>query len=92
MTVITKDEVRKLAKIAAIKVAEDEVDELTQEIHAVLTYVSSLKEVPQGQGIEMPRTINRMRSDVTQPFDAEVLLENAPQREGPFFVVPIIKQ
>lgn len=92
MTRITKDDVRKLARISAIEISEGELDGLTKHLEAVLQYASSLSEVAQmpHPTVDLLHTVNRIREDQSQSFDTECLLEVAPEREGNFFVVPVI--
>lgn len=102
MIIISADDVRKLAQISAIQISENEIESLTQELRAVLAYASSLQNVPDAiadgaiadgsvcQGSQLFSTINVVRPDLTESYNAEVLLERAPEREGNFFVVPVI--
>ncbi len=92
MTLITKDDVRKLARISAISFSEDELDSLTKHLQDVLQYASSLKELAQNNGetVDLLHTVNRTREDEAEAFDTECLLKSAPEHEGNFFVVPVI--
>jgi aspartyl-tRNA(Asn)/glutamyl-tRNA(Gln) amidotransferase subunit C len=99
VALITPDDIRKLAKIAALEVHEDEITVLAQELEAVLTYASSLKEIASGQytipglpeqAVSLPRPVNITRPDTSSSFNSEVLLEAAPEREDNYFVVPVI--
>ncbi len=92
MAIITTDDVRKLAKISAIHIEESELENLTEQLGAVLTYASSLKDAARTVS---PKTallsaVNITREDIPQPYNTTLLLEQAPQREGDFFVVPVI--
>lgn len=78
-----------------ILIPEQEAQELAPDIESVLTYASSLQEVAQAyQELTLQSgNINRMRDDQVIPTPAQPLLDQAPLREGTFFVVPkIIKQ
>ncbi len=84
--------VRRIAKLARIRVSEDEVMLLQTELNAILGYVEQLNEVdvagiaPLSGGAQMAM---RLRDDVVTDGDiAEQILANAPDRAGPFFAVP----
>ena len=84
--------VRRIAKLARIRVDETEVATLQTELNAILGYVEQLNEVdvegvtPLSGGALMAM---RQREDiVTDGGIAEKILANAPDREGPFFAVP----
>jgi aspartyl-tRNA(Asn)/glutamyl-tRNA(Gln) amidotransferase subunit C len=84
--------VRRIAHLARIAVAEDEVEHLKDEINAMLDFVEQLSEV-NVEGVAPMTSVTPMemkkRPDVvTDGGDAEAILKNAPAREGNFFVVP----
>lgn len=95
MEKITREELLKLAQISQIHVQEHEIDSLIEDISAVLSYASSLKEIALAarERYPLPKNSAVMRDDVVVPSNSELILQNAPEREGNFFVVPrIIKQ
>jgi len=84
--------VRRIAKLARIRVDEAEVATLQSELNAILGYVEQLAEVdvtgvePLSGGAQMAM---RLREDVVSDGDiAEAVLANAPDRTGLFFAVP----
>jgi aspartyl-tRNA(Asn)/glutamyl-tRNA(Gln) amidotransferase subunit C len=84
--------VRRIAKLARIRVEETEVATLQTELNAILGYVEQLNEVdvagviPLSGGAQMAM---RLREDVVSDGEmAEQILANAPDREGRFFAVP----
>jgi aspartyl-tRNA(Asn)/glutamyl-tRNA(Gln) amidotransferase subunit C len=84
--------VRRIAHLARIAVAEDEVEHLRGEINAILAFVEQLSEVDV-EGVEpmtsvMPMQMKRRHDVVTAGDDEDAILHNAPAREGDFFVVP----
>jgi aspartyl-tRNA(Asn)/glutamyl-tRNA(Gln) amidotransferase subunit C len=84
--------VRRIAHLARIAVADDEVEHLGGEINAILAFVEQLQEV-NVEGVEPMTSVTpmemRKRPDVvTDGGDAEVVLKNAPQRQDDFFLVP----
>jgi aspartyl-tRNA(Asn)/glutamyl-tRNA(Gln) amidotransferase subunit C len=84
--------VRRIAKLARIRVDDAEVETLQGELNAILTYIEQLGEVnvdgiePLSGGAQMAL---RSRADVlTDGGFAEKILANAPDRVGEFFAVP----
>jgi aspartyl-tRNA(Asn)/glutamyl-tRNA(Gln) amidotransferase subunit C len=84
--------VRRIAKLARIRVDDAEVATLQSELNAILGYVEQLGEVnvdgiePLSGGAQMAL---RQREDVLTDGDlAEKILANAPDRVGQFFAVP----
>jgi len=84
--------VRRIAHLARIAVAEEEVEHLRGEINAILAFVEQLSEVNVA-GVEPMTSVTPMRMKkrpdvVTDGENADAILKNAPAREGNFFVVP----
>jgi aspartyl-tRNA(Asn)/glutamyl-tRNA(Gln) amidotransferase subunit C len=84
--------VRRIAKLARIRVEEGEIPGLSAELNGILGYVEQLNEVnvdgiePLSGGAQMAM---RLRDDLLTDGDiAEAILANAPERIGPFFAVP----
>jgi aspartyl-tRNA(Asn)/glutamyl-tRNA(Gln) amidotransferase subunit C len=89
---VDADTVRRIAHLARMAVAEDEVEPLRGELNAILAFVEQLSEVDV-VGVEPMTSVTPMamkkRSDVvTDGGDADAVLRNAPAREGNYFVVP----
>jgi aspartyl-tRNA(Asn)/glutamyl-tRNA(Gln) amidotransferase subunit C len=89
---VDSDTVRRIAHLARIAVADDEVEHLRGEINAILSFVEQLSEVDV-EGVEPMTSVTPMvmkkRADVvTDGGDADAVLQNAPAREGNYFVVP----
>jgi len=84
--------VRRVARLARIAVADDEVPHLRQELNAILAFVEELGGVEVADVPPMTSVIPtrmKMREDVvTDGGDVEAVMANAPAREGDFFVVP----
>jgi aspartyl-tRNA(Asn)/glutamyl-tRNA(Gln) amidotransferase subunit C len=84
--------VRRIAHLARVAVADDEVEHLRGEINAILAFVEQLSEVSV-EGIEpmtsvTPMAMKKRKDTVTDGSDADAVLRNAPAREGNYFVVP----
>jgi aspartyl-tRNA(Asn)/glutamyl-tRNA(Gln) amidotransferase subunit C len=89
---VDADTVRRIAHLARIKVADDEIEHLQGELNAILAFVEQLAEVNVA-GVEPMTSVTPMqmkkRADVvTDGGDVEAVLANAPAREGDFFLVP----
>jgi len=82
----TREEVKKLAALARITVADAELEKFTGEFDAILAYVGQLEklDLPKGEGGKPPLR-NVMRAD-GEPHTAglytEKLAEQFPAREG----------
>ena len=84
--------VRRIAHLARIAVAEDEVDHLKGELNAMLSFVEQLAEV-NVEGVKpmtsvTPMTMKKRADIVTDGGIAEDIVGNAPMSEDNFFLVP----
>jgi len=90
--VVDAETVRRVAHLARVAVAEDEVEHLRGELNAMLAFVERLAEVDVA-GVEPMTSVTpmamKMRQDrVTDGGIADDVMANAPAREDYFFVVP----
>ena len=84
--------VRRIAHLARIAVAADEVEHLQNELNAILAFVEQLAEVDV-EGVEPMTSVTpmrmKMREDVvTDGGIAADIVKNAPATEDNFFLVP----
>lgn len=89
---VDAETVRRIARLARIAVAEDEVEHLQGELNAMLAFVEQLSEV-NVEGVEPMTSVTpmamKMRADeVTDGGNAEAVLANAPQSDDGFYLVP----
>ena len=89
---VDADTVRRVAHLARIAVADDEVAGLQSELNAILAFVEQLGEV-NVDGVEPMTSVTpmamKMREDqVTDGGIPDAIIQNAPAREDHFFVVP----
>ena len=89
---LTKDDVRKIAYLARIRVPDAALAPLAGELNNIIGWVEQLAEVdtdgvrPMTSVVEMTA---RQRPDVVNDGnDPERVLANAPDREGNFYTVP----
>jgi len=93
---ISKEQVKRIAHLARLALAPDQLDAYTRELSVILDYIDQLKAVDT-DGIE-PRARfltceNMFREDeVRTSLPVESALANAPQIEGRFFRVPGVKR
>jgi aspartyl-tRNA(Asn)/glutamyl-tRNA(Gln) amidotransferase subunit C len=84
--------VRRIAHLARIAVAEDEVEHLRSELNAMLAFVEQLSEVDV-TGVEPMTSVTpmamKMRTDVvTDGGIVEQIMQNAPETDDNYFLVP----
>jgi aspartyl-tRNA(Asn)/glutamyl-tRNA(Gln) amidotransferase subunit C len=84
--------VRRIARLARIAVADDEIEHLKGELNAMLAFVEQLSEVDI-VGVEpmtsvMPMKMRQRADQVTDGGIAAGILANAPARQDDFFTVP----
>jgi aspartyl-tRNA(Asn)/glutamyl-tRNA(Gln) amidotransferase subunit C len=89
---VDADTVRRVAHLARISVAEDEVENLRGELNAILAFVEQLGEV-NVESVEPVTSVTpmarKMREDVVNDGGiADDIIANAPAHEHHFFVVP----
>jgi aspartyl-tRNA(Asn)/glutamyl-tRNA(Gln) amidotransferase subunit C len=89
---VDADTVRRIARLARIAVAENEVPHLRGELNAMLAFVEQLSEV-NVEGVEPMTSVTPMemkkRPDVvTDGGIPDDIVRNAPATEDHFFLVP----
>ena len=83
---------RRIARLARLKLSDDEIQLYTGQLARILGYMDQLEAVDTS-GVEplaQPLSLtNVLREDVPRPgIGPDVALANAPEREGCFFRVP----
>jgi aspartyl-tRNA(Asn)/glutamyl-tRNA(Gln) amidotransferase subunit C len=89
---VDADTVRRIAHLARIAVAEDEVEHLRGELNAILAFVEQLSAV-NVDGVEpmtsvIPMEMKKRADRVTDGGIRDDVLKNAPATEEGFFLVP----
>lgn len=84
--------VRRIARLARIKVSEEEAKGLEKELSGILDWVEQLNEVDVS-GVEpltrvVPIELKKREDKVTDGDKVDDILKNAPMSEDGFFVVP----
>ncbi|CCB64365.1 Asp-tRNA(Asn)/Glu-tRNA(Gln) amidotransferase subunit GatC [Hyphomicrobium sp. B1] len=84
--------VRRIARLARIKVSDEEAKGLEKELSGILDWVKQLDEVDTSAVEPMTRVVDqklKMRDDVVTDGEiADQITANAPMAEDNFFVVP----
>jgi aspartyl-tRNA(Asn)/glutamyl-tRNA(Gln) amidotransferase subunit C len=89
---VDADTVRRIAHLARIAIADNEVEHLRGELNAMLAFVEQLQEVNVA-GVEPMTSVTPMamkkRADVVNDGGiVEDIVRNAPASEDNFFLVP----
>ena len=91
---LTPDVVRRVARLARLKLDDSEVAKLATELSQVLHYVDQLNEVDSASVEPMAHAIeftDVFRVDEPRPsLPREAALSNAPKSDGKYFLVPPI--
>jgi len=87
-----KKSLLKLGKLARISISDDKLNNLSKDLNSILEFVDQLKEIKTDQVDPTSNSLNQkleVRDDkVDTKNSAEDILENAPEKEMNFFVVP----
>ena len=94
MSHITAADVRKVATLARLDLADDRIEIYTSQLESILGYVDQLQAVdttdvpPTTRAVEV---VNVTRADGVNATEVrEAILDQAPKREGHFYRVPKI--
>ena len=90
---LTKDEVLKVAHLARLEFAEDEIERFRGDLNNILKFVEKLQEVDT-QGVEPLFQVNHneenkfRKDEIKESLNPEKALLNAPEKEDGMFIVP----
>ncbi|MEM8636692.1 MAG: Asp-tRNA(Asn)/Glu-tRNA(Gln) amidotransferase subunit GatC [Pseudomonadota bacterium] len=89
---VTKDDVKKVARLSRIAVDEGRLEDLAGELNGILNWIEQLNEVDISDVEPMTSVVETslpMRVDaVTDGDKVRDVLANAPKSEDGFFIVP----
>ena len=89
---VDKDTVQRIAKLARLAVPAEKLEPMAGALNGIFNWVEMLNEV-NVEGVPAMTSVVaqklKWREDkVTAGNETEALMQNAPEREGTFFVVP----
>lgn len=89
---ISKEDVLKVAELSRLEFGEEELEKFTEQLGNILTYIEKLNELDT-DGVEPTSHVldiaTPLREDEVQDWiTPDEVLQNAPEREEGFFVVP----
>ncbi len=89
---IDKETLEKIAHLARLEIAEEDVPRMLKDMSKMVSFVEKLKEV-NTEGVEplttMSHEVNVLREDeVKNQLSKEDVLKNAPDKDDNFFKVP----
>ena len=89
---ISKEDVLKVSELARLEFKEDEVTKFTEQLGNILEYIEKLNELDTDNVEPTSHVLDistPMREDkVIKLLSIEEVLQNAPETEDDFFVVP----
>ena len=91
---LSEEKIKKIAKLSKLKVNKKEVKIYSKQINQVLSYISQLNEVNTDNIEPLTQVLDIdgfKRDDIIKPsINKKCVLENAPETESDFIVVPEI--
>ena len=89
---LTKDQVRHIATLARLKVADAEFDDVVKKLSSIVDFVDQLQAAATDDVLPMAHPLNmsqRLRADeVTEPNERDELQKNAPSVDNGYYLVP----
>lgn len=89
---ISKEEILHIAKLASLKIKEEEIDEYRKNLQDILNFAKTINsldtsKIEETNGISS--NVNVLRVDEVKEFkDAQSLMQNAPEKKQNMFVIP----
>lgn len=93
---ITRNDVQHIALLARMRLTEDEMQRMTEQLSGILGHIAVLQEadvsaVPPSPSVLRP--IEDLRPDTDAPsYPTEILLANAPEREENYIRVKAVME
>lgn len=89
---VEKDEILHIAKLANLKIEEEEIEEYRKNLQDILNFANVVKNAKTenvNETIGITKNINVFREDEIKVFeDKKALLQNAPEKENNMFKIP----
>ncbi len=92
---ITKEQIKNLAKLARLKLSDEEIESLAEDLSKILNYVKKIEELNLENIEPLTSIIDKLefREDEERKGDdeeREKIINNFPQRENNYLKVPKI--
>ena len=90
---LSKEEVKHVARLARIKLTEEELREMQEELVKILDYIEKLKELdvenlePTTHSVLLKNVFREDKPEEKSKEEGEKLIELAPQKEGRFIKI-----
>ena len=89
---ISKEEILHIAKLASLKIKEEEIEEYRKNLQDILTFAKTINSVDTDNLEETngaTTNVNFLREDEVKEFeDKDKLMQNAPDQENNMFKIP----
>ena len=89
---IDKDTVKHIAKLARISLNDEKIEDLSKDLSSIIKFIEKLNELNTDKVEPLSSILNvplRSRKDeITDGKIRKKILENSPQKNDEFFVVP----
>lgn len=93
---VGKEEILHIAKLAALNIREEEIEEYRKNLQDILNFANIVNSVDTdnvSETIGSTNNVNMFREDEIKEFeDKEALLQNAPEKEENMFKTPKVIQ
>lgn len=89
---ISKEKIYHLAKLARLKLTEDELQRLTQDLSKILAYVEKINELNLENFSPLTNILEKLpfRKDEAKESDNQEIIKNFPEKENNYLKVPKI--
>ncbi len=88
---ISREDIKKLANLARIKLSEEEEGRFAKEIESILGYVAQIQKVSGKEDVKTAGAVRNVLREDSEPHEAgifsEDLIAEAPQKDGEYVKV-----
>ena len=89
---VEKEEIMHIAKLAALNIKEEEIEECRKNLQDILNFANIVNNVNTenvSETIVSTSNVNMFREDEIKEFeDKEALMQNAPEKQNNMFSIP----
>ena len=89
---LEREKIEHLAKLARLKLKEEEIQKLTQDLNRILAYVEKINELKLEDLDPLVNILEKLdlRKDIAKEFNFEEIIKNFPEKENNYLKVPKI--